>query len=169
MEVPQPKYQEGREGREGRERRERRERRRSRGLGAKSTAAGPDPGGRVRRKRRRWWPGGMEASALVSCHLAGPTVRGELLWPSAAPASAGLQGRGLAALSPPSPLTPPIRSSTASDWPVHFLHGAVGAPPPFCPIVLHTHGPQCCSTESLMAWDGGKSFPHWETCLSRHL
>lgn len=102
-------------------------------------------------------------------HLAGPTVRGELLWPSAAPASAGLQGRGLAALSPPSPLTPPIRSSTASDWPVHFLHGAVGAPPPFCPIVLHTHGPQCCSTESLMARDGGKSFPHWETCLSRHL
>lgn len=61
MEVPQPKSQEGREGREGRERR------RSRGLGAKSTAAGPDPGGRVRRKRRRWWPGGMEASALVSC------------------------------------------------------------------------------------------------------
>ena len=58
MEVPQPKSQEGREGRE---------RRRSRGLGAKSTAAGPDPGGRVRRKRRRWWPGGMEASALVSC------------------------------------------------------------------------------------------------------
>lgn len=49
------------EGREGRERRS------GRGLEARSTAAGPDPGGRVRRKRRWWWPGGMEASALVSC------------------------------------------------------------------------------------------------------
>lgn len=60
MEVPQPKSQEGQEGREGREGRERR---RSRRLGAKSTAAGPDPGGRLRRgggggreewKLRRW-------------------------------------------------------------------------------------------------------------------